>query len=103
MSICAIAIKAPPTAVTAPMNTTVNRVTGDNAKTGSSLISTQAPVITTTEFRKIVEGIGPSIASSSHRCNGNWAHLAIGPAIKAKPTSAATLGSTVAVSAQLSN
>src|SRR5918997_326451 len=85
------------------MNTIADVVTGDKAKTGSSLISTQAPVITTTEFRKIVEGTGPSIASSSHRCRGNWAHLPKGPATKAKPISAAAFGSTVAVSAQVAN
>ena len=38
---------------------------------------------TTTELRSTVEGSGPSIASSSQRCSGIWAHLPIGPAIRA--------------------
>ncbi len=65
---------------------------GERATTGISLSSTMAPQVTTTELRRIEAGFGPSIASSSQRCIGNWAHLPIGPAIRARPRSVSARG-----------
>ena len=83
MSIWARAIRAPTRAVVPPTITSTACTVGLTESSGSSRNSTQAPPSTTTELRSTVEGKGPSIASSSQRCRGIWAHLPIGPAIRA--------------------
>ena len=65
---------------------------GDTATTGISFSSTMAPQVTTTELRRIEAGLGPSMASSSQRCMGNWAHLPMGPAISPRPSSVPARG-----------
>ena len=68
--------------------TTSNTVIARGAKrrSGITLNNTRAPAVTTTELRRMEAGFGPSIASSSQRCMGNWAHLPMGPAIRPKPS-----------------
>ena len=70
---------------------------GDSRSSGISLSNTRAPAVTTTELRRIEAGFGPSMASSSQRCMGNWAHLPIGPAIRPKPIRLPTRGANRAV------
>ena len=82
-SICPRAIRAATRAVVPPTTTSTPCTRGLRAISGSSRSSTQAPPSTTTELRSTVEGSGLSIASSSHRCSGIWAHLPMGPAIRA--------------------
>ena len=91
-STCAIATRAPPRALIVPTASSTVVASGDNRTTGISLSSTTAPQVTTTELRRIEAGFGPSMASSSQRCIGNWAHLPIGPAISPKPSKLAASG-----------
>ena len=77
------AIKEATTAVEPPTTTSTLCTKGLSSSRGSRRRSTQAPPTTTTALRRIVEGSGLSMASSSQRCRGIWAHLPIGPAIRA--------------------
>ena len=103
MSIWAIAINEQQIAVATPKTTSVFNKSGDSDMTGANLINTNAPAPTTTAFRNTVAGIGASIASSSHSWNGIWAHLPSGPALRDKPSKNATVGSNLAVCAQIAN
>ncbi len=80
-----MATRAPPTALMVPTTSKPSSARGDSVSRGMTLISTRAPQVTTTELRRIEAGFGPSMASSSQRCIGNWAHLPIGPAINPNP------------------
>ena len=98
-----MAIKEAPSAVVMPITTITVLVKGDRTKRGCNLINTQAPVTTTRALRIIEAGIGPSMASSNQRCRGNWAHLATGPAKRARHIKLATVGSKLAVVAHSAN
>ena len=80
-----MATKAPPIALIVPTTSKTFTAKGENRRSGITLSKTKAPQVTTAELRRIEAGFGPSMASSSQRCIGNWAHLPIGPAIKPKP------------------
>ena len=82
-SIWARAIREPTRALVPPTTTSRLAASGLSSISGSRRSSTQAPPTTTTELRSTVEGRGLSIASSSQRWSGIWAHLPIGPAIRA--------------------
>ena len=71
MSIWASAIKEAPIAVTDPIAIRATEDTGERVKTGCISIGTYAPADTTIELGKIPAGLGPSIASSSHKLRGN--------------------------------
>ena len=82
-SVWARAIREATRAVAPPTATRVVCTKGLNTNRGSRRNSTQAPPSTTTELRRMVEGKGLSMASSSQRCRGIWAHLPMGPATRA--------------------
>ena len=86
ISTWAIATRAPATALIVPTTSNTVVARGEKRSSGITLISTRAPAVTTTELRRIEAGFGPSIASSSQRCIGNWAHLPMGPAISPNPS-----------------
>lgn len=101
MSTWAMATSEPPMAVSEPSATNAVRLRGDSCRIGISRSNTSAPQVTTTELRRIEAGFGPSIASSSQRCIGNWAHLPSGPAIRARPSRLPASGEICAPAAQL--
>ena len=95
-----MATRAPPRALIVPTTSNTSIATGERRSSGISLSNTRAPQVTTAELRRIEAGFGPSIASSSQRCIGNWAHLPIGPAIRPRPSKVAGRGASWAVSIQ---
>ena len=68
-------------AVMPPINATVFIATGDISKRGKNLATRNTPAATiVAAWMSALTGVGPSMASGSHVCSGNWADLPMAPA-----------------------
>ena len=75
-SLCTSARSAANTAVVAPTHTITSRVIGAAANSGSARTTRKTPAATiVAAWSSALTGVGPSIASGSHTCRGNWADL----------------------------
>ena len=67
-------------AVVAPMNSTKSRAVCDSSNSGDMRATMKIPAVTMVAAWISAEiGVGPSIESGSHTCNGTWADLPIAP------------------------
>ena len=67
-------------AVMAPITSTKFRAVSDNSNKGDIRATIKIPAVTiVAAWIKAEIGVGPSMESGNHTCNGNWADLPIAP------------------------
>jgi hypothetical protein len=68
-------------AVTMPVTATTVRATVEASKIGCARTTRYTPAVTmVAAWMRADTGVGPSMASGSHTCNGSWADLPTAPA-----------------------
>ena len=90
MSVCTIATSAASVSVMQPMIATNCCASGVSSTKIRAVRYTPAATIVAA-WIKALTGVGPSIASGSHTCSGNWALLPIAPQNSSIPIQVARL------------
>src|SRR5271166_6143376 len=91
MSSLAQAMMPPNSSVTVPTRATASRASGASARIGLDRTSRYTPAVTiVAAWISADTGVGPSIASSSHDCNGTWADLPQAPSSNSRPMAVTT-------------
>src|ERR1039458_8771189 len=91
MSSLAHPMIAPNNSVAAPTTVTAKRALGERLKMGADRTIRYTPAVTiVAAWISADTGVGPSIASSSHDCSGNWADLPQAPSSSSNPIAVST-------------
>ena len=79
-SVITSAIAAPMRAVTRPIAATASWALPTASNSGKSRATRNTPAVTiVAAWMRALTGVGPSMASGSHTCSGNWDDLPIAP------------------------
>ena len=91
-------IVAASTAVIPPMIATVFRAISDASNTGKNRATRNTPAATiVAAWIRELTGVGPSIASGSHVCSGNWPDFPTAPAKRPRAIHMATPGAMMSI------
>src|SRR5215472_443063 len=93
MSSLAHPMMAPNSSVAAPTMVTTSLASAERLKIGAERTMRYTPAVTIVAAWMSAEtGVGPSIASSSQDCSGNWADFPHAPSSSSKPMAVITVG-----------
>ena len=90
-SVCVMAMIAPSRAVMPPMTATTHWASGEAANSGVQRATMYTPAVTiVAAWIKALTGVGPSMASGSQTCSGNWALLPHAPSSNSRQIAVAS-------------